>query len=176
MSSIHIREALPDDAEAIRDVQRRTWLATYPNEALGITRADIEARFYEDPATAEARRERRGQSLCTPPYRAWVALDEADVIGFCIVKQDDRENMIEALYVLPDVQGNGIGKWLLQTAIGWLGADNGITLGIASYNEKAIAFYRAFGFASDDSVAPTEAFQLPSGASIPEIKMVRNPG
>lgn len=68
MTHIHIREAVPDDAEAMRDVQRRTWLATYPNEAYGITKEDIEARFHEDPETTEARRERRRQSVDTPPF------------------------------------------------------------------------------------------------------------
>jgi hypothetical protein len=37
MKSINIREALPEDAEAMRDVQRHTWIATYSNETYGIT-------------------------------------------------------------------------------------------------------------------------------------------
>ena len=56
MQAITIREAHPDDADAIREVQRQTWLATYPNEAYGITREDIEAQFREDAATEKARR------------------------------------------------------------------------------------------------------------------------
>jgi len=37
----HIRGATPDDAAAIRSVQARTWLATYPNAELGITREGL---------------------------------------------------------------------------------------------------------------------------------------
>ncbi len=146
MKSIDIREALPDDVDAMRDVQRHTWIATYPNETYGITKEDIEARFREDPETARESRERRRQSVCTAPFHSWVALEETVIIGFCIVKQDDHENLLQALYVLPDFQSKGVGKHLLQTALDWLGTDKEVMLNVASYNEKAIAFYHAFGF------------------------------
>jgi hypothetical protein len=38
---IDVRVAVPDDAPAIRSVQARTWLATYPNPELGITREGL---------------------------------------------------------------------------------------------------------------------------------------
>lgn len=173
IENIHVREAQPEDADAMRDVQRRTWLATYPNEAYGITREDIEARFREDPATAEKRRERRRQLVCTPPFHAWVALEGTVVISFCRIEQGEQKNHIQALYVLPDFQHKGIGKHLLQAALDWLGTEKEVVLEVASYNENAIAFYRAFGFVSIGPVDPAELLQLPSGARFPEIKMVR---
>ena len=173
MRSIAIREALPDDAEAMRDVQRHTWIATYPNEAYGITKEDIEARFREDPETVRERRERGRQSVCTAPFHSWVAREGRALIGFCIVKQDDHENLLQALYVLPDFQSQGVGKRLLQTALDWLGSKKEVVLNVASYNEKAIAFYRAFGFVPDEPVASFEALQLPSGVRLPEIRMVK---
>ena len=173
MSSIYIREAKPEDAEAIRDVQRYTWLATYPNEAYGITKEDIEAHFYEDPKTAERRREGRRQAICTPPFHSWIALEGTVLIGFCIIKQDDQENLIQALYILPDFQGKGAGKRLLQTALDWFGMEKEVVLNVASYNEKAIAFYQALGFVPGGPLASSEALQLPSKVRFPEIKMVR---
>jgi ribosomal protein S18 acetylase RimI-like enzyme len=173
MKSIDIREALPDDADAMRDVQRHTWIATYPNEVYGITKEDIEARFREDPATAGEKRERRRQSVCTTPFHSWVALEGMVLIGFCIVKQDDQENLLQALYVLPDSQSKGVGKRLLQTALDWFGTEKEVVLNVASYNEKAIAFYRAFGFVPQGSIASSEALHLPSGVRLPEIKMVK---
>jgi ribosomal protein S18 acetylase RimI-like enzyme len=171
--AVIIREASPDDVDVIRDVQRRTWLATYPNEALGITREDIETRFREAPETARARRERRWWALCTPPHHSWVALEEDVVIGFCIASQDERENLIEALYVLPGYQGRGVGRRLLQTALDWFGEGHEVALNVASYNEKAIAFYRASGFVSAGPAPLEETVQLASGVRLPEIRMVR---
>jgi ribosomal protein S18 acetylase RimI-like enzyme len=173
MKSIDVREALPDDAEAMREVQRHTWIATYPNETYGITKEDIEARFREDPETARERRERRRQSVCTAPFHSWVALEETVLIGFCLVKQDDQENLLQALYVLPDFQNKGVGKRLLQTALDWLGREKEVVLNVASYNEKALAFYRAFGFVPNGAVASSEALQLPSGVRLPEMSMVK---
>jgi len=173
MTHIHIREAKPDDAEAMRDVQRRTWLATYPNEAYGITKEDIEARFDPDPKRAEERRVRYRQLICTPPFHSWVALEGTDVIGFCIAERNEQENVIGALYVLPEFQNRGAGKRLLQAALDWLGAERDVALNVASYNEKAIAFYRAFGLVPVGPVPVSETLQLPSGVRLPETKMVK---
>jgi ribosomal protein S18 acetylase RimI-like enzyme len=173
MGDIHIREAQPEDADAMRDVQRRTWLATYPNKAYGITREDIEARFSLDPERAEERRERYRRLICTPPFHAWVALEETVVIGFCIAEGGEQESVVGALYILPEFQNRGAGKRLLQATLDWLGMERDVVLNVASYNEKAIAFYRAFGFEPVGPIAPSESLQLPSGAHLPEIKMVK---
>ncbi|MDQ2717701.1 MAG: GNAT family N-acetyltransferase [Chloroflexota bacterium] len=172
--AIVIDEATPDHAEAMREVQRRTWVATYPNAEYGITQADIEARFYESPENAPIRRERRRQSVATAPFHAWVATDGETIVGFCTVKQEQRENLVQALYVLPEYQGQGVGKRLLQAALQWFGAGKEIVLNVAAYNEKAIAFYRAFGFVQAGMVAPAETLQLPSGVHLPEIRMIRS--
>jgi ribosomal protein S18 acetylase RimI-like enzyme len=174
MQSIDIREAVPDDADAMRGVQYRTWIATYPNEVFGITKEDIDARFREDPETAQERREQRRRFTNTDPFHSWVALVGTDIIGFCIVKQDEQENLIQALYVLPDYQHKGAGKRLLQTVLAWFGQDRDVVLNVASYNANAIAFYQAFGFVSLGPLAYTETLQLPSGVHFPEISMVRS--
>jgi ribosomal protein S18 acetylase RimI-like enzyme len=175
MQQIHIREAHPNDVDAIRDVQYRTWIATYPNDVYGITRADIEARFREDPAAdpkvAQERRARSRRLLFNPPFHSWVALVATSLVGICTVQQDDHKSYLQMLYVLPDFQGKGIGKRLLQTALAWLGTEKDVTLDVASYNEKAIAFYHAFGFVARGPVP--EAVRLPSGVRIPTIKMER---
>jgi RimJ/RimL family protein N-acetyltransferase len=173
MKSIEIREAHPDDADAMREVLRLTWVATYPNEVYGITKEDIEAQFRENPEMTEERRERQRRYVCTPPFRSWVALEGTDLIGFCTIKQDEHENLIQALYILPDYQNKGVGKRLLQVVLGWFGQEKEVVLNVASYNEKAIAFYQAFGFVLNGSVASSEALQLPSGVRLPEIKMVK---
>ena len=111
--------------------------------------------------------------MSTAPFHSWVAIEETDLIGFCTIKQDEHENLIQALYVLPHYQNKGVGKRLLQTALDWFGHTKEVVLNVASYNEKAIAFYRAFGFVPNGPLADTEALQLPSGVRLPEIRMVK---
>ena len=41
-----IEVASPEDAEAIANIQKETWLATYPNEEYGITEDDIKSKEF----------------------------------------------------------------------------------------------------------------------------------
>lgn len=45
MKPIALSEAAISDAEEIRYVQKETWLATYPNPGLGITKEDVAAKI-----------------------------------------------------------------------------------------------------------------------------------
>ena len=40
LMSVQIEDATPNDEDGVRQVQQRTWLATYPNAELGITKED----------------------------------------------------------------------------------------------------------------------------------------
>jgi hypothetical protein len=42
--AVLVEVAKPEDAEGVFDVQRLTWLATYPNAEAGITEEDIRVR------------------------------------------------------------------------------------------------------------------------------------
>jgi ribosomal protein S18 acetylase RimI-like enzyme len=172
--TIALRDATPDDYDGINEVRRRTWLATYPNAALGITVADVEAVFDDSTEEARQRREERRRAInATPLAHLWVAESDAGIVGMCLARKQDERHHVQALYVLPDYQGQGIGKRLLQAALDWLGAAQPVTLHVATYNEKAIAFYQRMGFVFSAAPAEAELARLPSGAVIPELEMVR---
>ncbi|QBD74612.1 N-acetyltransferase [Ktedonosporobacter rubrisoli] len=172
--SILIRDAVPDDNEAARSVQKQTWLATYPNEELGISREDIAAHFTNISPEARRRRELRKYRINTDPLtHLWVACKEDKIIGFCLATKEDGIHLVQALYVLPEYQGQGAGKRLLQAALDWLGTEHTVVLNVASYNERAIAFYRHFGFVITDNPPQAIVHPLPSGAVIPELEMIR---
>lgn len=42
---LEVEPAKLEDAAEVFDVQRRTWLDTYPNEAAGVTYEDLKARL-----------------------------------------------------------------------------------------------------------------------------------
>lgn len=172
--AIVLRDATPDDDEAIRQVQKQTWLTTYPNAALGITSADITAMFDDTSEEAQQRRAARRRGInATPQARLWVAEDDSGIGGFCLARKIDGTHRIQALYVLVAYQGQGIGKRLMQAALDWLGAAQQVKLTVASYNDRAIAFYQRLGFVVTGPAAHTEGPWLPSGAVIPELEMVK---
>lgn len=169
---VQIHDATPNDADGVRQVQQRTWLATYPNAELGITKEDIEALFQASSREAIARRQARQQRINSDPLvHLWVAKEAEQIVGFCLAKKGEMQNNIQAIYVLPEYQRRGIGKQLLQTALEWLGRQQEIVLNVASYNHQAFTFYRGFGFVPSGRPAHSAVTKLPSGAVIPEIEL-----
>lgn len=171
--NIVIKPAQSEDAEAITHIQADTWLATYPNKEHGITEEDIRAKKLDDPA----RTERWRQRIETPTMgqMIWIAKEKDRVIGFCFVKKGDTENYIEALYVYPNEQRKGAGQKLMHEALNWLGPHKKIGLGVTTYNQQAMKFYQKLGFEISDE-PPESVPSLPSGLTMPVIKMVRSAG
>jgi len=102
----------------------------------------------------------------------WIVQDEkGKVYGFCIAKKLPSENELEYIYLLPEVQGRGIGKDLMQKALSWLGGSKPIVLYGAAYNEKAIRLYEKFGFKLSNETMPPRV--MPNGKELPSMKMVK---
>jgi ribosomal protein S18 acetylase RimI-like enzyme len=168
--SIEILDATPEDVEGILDVQKETWLATYPNEELGITKEEIESRF----ANTQERIERWNKILEQQGENShtWVAKESQNVIGFSSANRKE-EHRLQAIYVSPEYHGKGVGRQLATKVLKWLGDDKDIYVNVASYNINAIEFYRKLGFEEVDPIPESAAAKLPSGKIIPEITMAR---
>lgn len=82
--------------------------------------------------------------------RGWVAEAEAQIVAFAMV--DASESTVFALFVLPDYEGQGLGKRLMHTAEHWLreqGCDQ-IWLVTDRHREvRANGFYRHLGWDDD---------------------------
>lgn len=77
------------------------------------------------------------------------------------------------MYVLPDYQGQGIGSKLIDKALKWYGDDIDIYLEVISYNQKAIDFYKRFGFEITDTIVD-DTIGLPDYIKVlPVTEMVR---
>ena len=79
---------------------------------------------------------------------------------------------INALHVLPAFQGHGIGTKLLQTALDWFGKDEKIFLEVVTYNDKAKAIYKKYGFKEEEGTLGDQII-LSDGRTIPKFLMVR---
>lgn len=169
-ATIVVSLATPDDAAAIVNIQAETWLATYPNEEHGITLEDIRAKKLDDPKRIEQWKKTIKEE--GDGHRVWVAKEGSKIIGYCLARQGEKENYIDALYVSSTEQGRGIGQKLMTEVLNWLGETKPIGLGVALYNTKAIGFYKKLGFEeTDDAAEPVPP--LPSGKILPIIKLLR---
>ena len=175
VGEIKVEIASPEDVEGIINVQDETWIATYPNEELGITRADVISHVESRRDKARENWRKRIEEK-EGVRRIWVAKNETGgIVGFCLATKNETENQIQAIYVLPNIHGGGIGKRLINEAINWLGSDKPVSVSVAKYNTNAIGFYKKVGFQEVEDAPIVENVVFPSGRSIPEIKMVRLP-
>ncbi|EON75381.1 hypothetical protein ADIS_4085 [Lunatimonas lonarensis] len=72
-------------------------------------------------------------------------------VGFSAIEFSYKEldaTKIHKLYLLPSVQGKGIGKLLIKEISGYASdrGDKSLTLNVNKYNQNAIAFYQKLGF------------------------------
>lgn len=169
-TSFNIEKISPKNIDEANEMRLQSWLDTYVNEELGVTREWIEARN-KDQMSDEVRRKRL-ERMSRPDKQAWVATDAAGkVIGVTSPYTDeDGVQHVGSLYVDKEWHGKGVAGKLMQKVIEFLDSAKPIELGVVTYNERAKAFYRKWGFV-----------EIPGSESlfddkIPEVKMVRPPG
>ena len=76
---MRITSAIPEDAEGITNVLYKAWLATYPNEELGITRGDIE-ESYKDAFTVEKIKAQQEAIKNTPDNQKRIVARYGDLV------------------------------------------------------------------------------------------------
>lgn len=148
-----IRTARPDDAQALVDLARRTFVETFiEGFAIPYPERDLAAYFATafDAETIRAR-------LADPAEAWWVAEDAAGhLLAFAnagpngLPHPQARPGHMELrrLYVARSAQGLGLGTRLLDLALDWMQAStNGpLWIGVWSGNLKAQKLYAAHGF------------------------------
>ncbi len=167
-----IEDAKPEDVKAIRDIIRASWLELYPNETYGITTEDLSAIDWYEPKGLERRRKEIAENLSTV-HTFVLKNDKGKIIGFCKALKFADYGEIDAMYVIPEFKGQGLGKKLIQKAFEWLGSELKIRLVVVEYNSRAIEFYKKMGFRETGNKVIYTGTQLPSGKEIPRIEMVK---
>ena len=162
-----ITELTADTIDAGNRMRLASWLDTYVNEGSGVTREWIEARNKNQ--MSDEIRAKRLERLADPNCAGWVAVDQAGaVVGMATPYIDDRGHQhVGSLYVDKAWHGKGVGGALMQRVIEWCDPAKPIELGVVTYNERAKAFYRKWGF-----VEVPGSEQLFDN-KIPEVRMIR---
>lgn len=169
---IEVRDAVPQDAEGITNVLYKAWLATYPNEGIGITAEDVE-ETYKDAFTEEKIKSQQERIANTPENQRRVVAKSGDlVVGVATMIRNEDNNQLRTIYVLPDFHGRGIGTKLWEEVKKFAVPDKDIIVQVATYNQKALDFYKKLGFVDTGKRWSDEKWRMKSGATIPEMEMV----
>lgn len=173
MSKITISKPnIPDDVYQIADLFFITWLATYPNKETGITEEDIKERFKDRHSKESIQKRVDNLSALSKNQSFFVAKDEEKIIGVCRAVIRDNYNQLQSIYVLPEYQGKGVGYQLWQEAKKFFDSKKQTVVQVATYNTKAITFYKKLGFVDTGKRFTNEKHRMPiSKAVILEMEM-----
>jgi ribosomal protein S18 acetylase RimI-like enzyme len=173
MENIKIVQPTLEDARGTIEVQYKAWLTTYPNEKLGITIDDIEHR-YKDAFSGERLKKREKIITDPEPNEKYIIAKDGDkVVGMCYVIIQENKNQLQAIYLLPQYQGKGIGTQLWNAVLPFFEKSKDIYVEVADYNEKAISFYKKLGFVDTGRRFSDERFRMKSGSILPEMEMIK---
>jgi ribosomal protein S18 acetylase RimI-like enzyme len=170
--TIKIISASPEDASVLGYIQSETWLSCYVNKEQSIMYSDIKAKVDEWQQMGDERIKKEIQKVNA---HTWIAKEGDLAIGFVAALKENKQNQIEALHVLPQYQGQGIGTALLKIAFVWLGEDKPVVIEVVAYNLTAQAFYKKHGFKLMGE-ALEDPIILPNGKRISKVLMWRSIG
>lgn len=111
-------------------------------------------------------------------HRYTVVKTGSKIIGYSHVLREQHSHHVVEMYILADYQNQQIGRRLLEEAFRWLGSAKPVELEVVTYNTRALAFYKKFGFVKERMRQQSESEEwntLPSGKRMPVVFMVRPP-
>lgn len=167
-----VSDALPEDAEGITTVLYQTWLDTYPNEEVGITREDVEDSYRDSFTPEKISAMAEGIRNLSDNKKRVVAKIDGRVVGMATMSILEEYNQLRTIYVLPEFQGQGVGKKLWQEVKNFTDPKKDIVVHVADYNKKTIEFYKKLGFVDTGKRWQDDRWKMKSGAMIPEMEMV----
>jgi ribosomal protein S18 acetylase RimI-like enzyme len=152
VASAVIRSARVEDAEALAELGRQTYIETFA-EGFGIPYPADDLKNYLDASWDLGRQRER---LLDPTQTWWVAEQDGSIVGYAtagsttLPHPEARPTHAELrhLYIARRAQGLGIGTRLLEIALEWMEAhtDGPLWIGVWSGNLKAQKLYAAYGF------------------------------
>ena len=151
---MRIRAAQVEDAPALGRVMVTSWLSAHRGQ---MPDAAWQKRVAEWTPEVSARAWARLLDECADDSEPRVVLlvaddDNGDLVALALGRAAEGDTsglaaQLDALYVLPDQQGRGIGRWLLREAaseLATLGFAR-LLVGVLTANLPARAFYEAMG-------------------------------
>jgi len=160
-----IRDIRPSDAEAVMVMHAKTWRETYVNEDIGVSEQWLidQTEEWMNEETVESLR--RDIELGEEFYR--VSYDNDELVGIIQLSTvDDHTKKMKKLFTAKQTHGTGLAQQLVASADEWIGGAE-VELEMVTYNDRAKAFYRKYGF---EEVPDSDGNFLDK---IPTIKMVR---
>jgi ribosomal protein S18 acetylase RimI-like enzyme len=146
---VTIQDISADDLPELLAMHAKSWRDTYPNDVAGVSYEWVYERTEKwlTPDNIEKRKE-DARSVISDPNALWkVAKDEKDtILGFIRAVRKDGTQYLGALYVDEKYHGKDVAKRLMDAFLAWENPAIPTTLDVTTYNDRAKAFYKKYGF------------------------------
>lgn len=158
---IQIRTASVNDIPAIQEIANKTWPVTY-----GAILSQEQVEFMMNMMYSEKSLIQQIQK-----HQFFIVSEGIHDLGYVSIEHHFKNELvtrIHKIYVLPETQGKGIGKLLLDKVVSLAKENhsNTISLNVNKFN-KAYAFYKKMGF----EVVGEEDLAIGNGYLMEDFKM-----
>lgn len=165
---ISISDAYVDDIEQIQDVIYRSSKDVYLK--LGCSSDFIQEKFKDRCSDTNLQNQRKIIQSLSQNEKFIVARLNGVIVGICYGEKQNTQNVLQALYVLPEYQNKGVAKQLWDSISQWI-ADKDIYLRVLEGNVPAISFYKKMGFIETGNRFENTGMYLSNGAAVFDIEM-----
>lgn len=147
---MQIRPIRETDLNGVREVATTAWLHTYR----GILSERAIQAFLAQAYSLDSLRA-SWKADCHRPQRQFdVVADKDRIIGYGeLMEREPTVYELTRIYLLPDVQGNGIGKCLLQQLIDAVSPLRSLFAWVEKENLGGRAFYHSMHFHAEEEIA-----------------------
>jgi ribosomal protein S18 acetylase RimI-like enzyme len=143
-----ISRTQPNDVESALRMRAQSWLDTYPNEENGVSEDFVRTRIqtWMDPVRVETQRMSVENADDSRVLHRVARDEQGNIVGMIAASKERPFQKIHALYVDKAHHGTGVAAQLMNESLAWFDSGRPVVLEVASYNDRAIAFYRKHGF------------------------------
>ncbi|WP_088006445.1 GNAT family N-acetyltransferase [Indiicoccus explosivorum] len=134
--TVTIRKAEQEDIPGIQRTAKISWQNTYR----ALIPSHVQEQFIENAYSDEMMQKRLERSILI------VAEEDGEIIGFANGFTNSEKAELAAIYLLPEVQGRGIGTRLLEAVVLNLDGYQELFVEVEKGNDRGEQFYEAKGF------------------------------
>lgn len=169
MINFIIEEAREENIEEILKINSIVWKDTYINSENNITLEDINLHT----SITKERMNKYKEYLKKVDYKCFIAKVDCKIVGYTWPRVINEKNQVGAIYILPEFQGQGIGKALIEKVVKFF-KDKPVYIECATYNHKAIEFYKKNGFVVSNGSKELFHKLDKTGKAIPLVEMKKD--
>lgn len=146
---IEIRNTTAADILKLRAMHGQSWRDTYPSPEHGVSQEWVEERTagWMTPEGIAKSEEHFKEVFGQPNHLHQIAVDsDGEIVGTVHMSKGEQGQHLEALYIDKRYFGTGLAQRLMEKALAWSDKTQKIHLQVATYNERAKAFYHKYNF------------------------------